>query len=79
MCVSLNEVEAMVDSLTPSDQVRLLRYLVPRLAGSVMAREANAVGTEASWEAFRAVGDRVAATPAVNGESMTIAVSQMRR
>jgi hypothetical protein len=77
MAVSLKELEAMVDSLGPTDQVRLLQYLIPRLADAVLAGEANPADAARAWQEFRRVGERLAATS--NGESLTQAISDMRR
>jgi hypothetical protein len=77
MAVSLQEVEALVDALAPSDQVRLLQYLVPRLADAVLAGESGHADAAVAWSEFRSVGQRLAATS--NGESLTQAISDMRR
>jgi len=77
MGVSLKEVEALVDALEPTDQVRLLQYLVPLLADAVLAGESDRADVKGAWREFRRVGDRLAA--ASNGDSITQAISDMRR
>ncbi len=77
MSYSLEEIEAMVDALEPKDQVRLLQYLVPRLADSVLAGESSNADVDDAWREFRRVGERLAAKS--NGESITQAISDMRR
>ncbi|MBI5762899.1 MAG: hypothetical protein HZA51_05160 [Planctomycetes bacterium] len=67
----------MVDALEPTDQVRLLQYLVPRLAQAVLAGESNHIDAGGAWQEFRQVGERLAATS--NGESITQTISDMRR
>jgi hypothetical protein len=77
MVVSLQEIEAMVDALEPSDQVRLLQYLVPRLAEAMLSGEPGRADAAGAWREFRRVGERLAATS--NGESITQTISEMRR
>ena len=67
----------MVDALEPMDQVRLLQYLVPRLTDAMLAGNAGRTDADSAWREFRRVGDRLAATS--NGESITQAISDMRR
>jgi hypothetical protein len=77
MAASLKEVEAMVDALAATDQVRLLEYLVPRVADALLAGEPDRAGADRAWREFRRVGERLAAAP--NGQSITQAISDMRR
>jgi hypothetical protein len=77
MAISLKEVEAMVDALPAADQVRLLQYLVPRLADAVLAGEPDRASLDRAWQEFRRVGDRLAAAP--KGQSITQAITDMRR
>jgi hypothetical protein len=37
MAVSLHEIEEMIHALEPKDQIRLLQYLVPRLAEAILS------------------------------------------
>jgi hypothetical protein len=77
MAASLKEVEAIVDALAPSDQASLLAYLLPRVANAMRAGEGNRADGGSAWKEFRAVGQRLAST--LNGQSITQAVSDMRR
>jgi hypothetical protein len=77
MAASLKEVEAMVGALGPSDQVRLLEFLLPRLTEAVMSGAPAQVDAVAAWQEFRRVGERLAATS--NGQSITQSVTDMRR
>ena len=77
MAISLKEVEAMVDALETSDQVRLLRYLVPRLADAVLSAEIPAGSADSAWQDFRRIGERLAAAP--SGQSITQSIGDMRR
>lgn len=76
MAASLKEIEAMVDALETTDQVRLLQYLLPRLADTVQTDKADHAGADSAWQEFRRVGERLAAT--ANGQSITQAISDMR-
>ena len=69
-------VEHLVDELGLAERVRLLQYLAPRIAEAFAAKPASAPG--AAWRLFREVGAELAAGSVV-GESMTQAVSDMRR
>jgi hypothetical protein len=77
MAVSLKEVEAMVDALGPMDQMRLLEFLLPRLTEAVIAHVPAGSDAATAWREFRRVGERLAASS--NGQSITQAVSDMRR
>jgi hypothetical protein len=77
MVASLKEVEALVDSLAKADQVRLLQYLLPRVADVVGGSATAGSGGEDAWLEFRRVGERLAATE--NGESITQSITDMRR
>jgi hypothetical protein len=69
-------VEHLVDELGIAERVRLLQYLAPRIAEALAAKPASA--PDAAWQLFREVGAELAAG-SVAGESMTQAVSDMRR
>lgn len=78
---SLREIEASIEELNLPDQVRLLQYLTPRIAGAVLRSEANSSASDANgaWLRFRALGERLAATSVAGAPSLTDAVSQLRR
>ena len=67
-----------MEQLDLADQVRLLEYLTPRIAGAVLASR-GACDAEDAWRRFRDVGRRLAATSAPGGATLTDAVSHMRR
>jgi hypothetical protein len=79
---TLDQVERLVDQLTPREQARLLAFLALRMAqvvkrgtpGSVAVTE----GADAWAELFR-VGDTLAAEDKPEFETLTSAVSAMRR
>ena len=77
----LGEIKASVEKLDLPDQVRLLEYLTPRIAGAVLASapNASAVDAEDAWRRYRSLGERLAATSIGGAPSVTEAVSQMRR
>lgn len=71
----LYAAERLVDELDPSDRVRLLQYLAPRIAPESPAPSAAA---DQSWERFWKASAQIAALDP-GGKSMTEAVSEMRR
>lgn len=79
---TLNEVEHLVDQLSPQEQARLLASLALRMARAVErgSRAAVAVteGADAWAELFR-VGDTLSAEDKPEFETLTSAVAAMRR
>ena len=80
---TLEQVQRLVDELTPLDQVRLLEYLTPRIARIVAA---SYTGVPAStrvnadaWAEFFRVGDALAASDTLEGDTLTTTVLAMRR
>lgn len=73
----------MVDALPPTDQVLLLRFLVPRLADAMLAggHGGGESGAAEAWREFRRIGERLAAIPSGSpgGASLTQAVTEGRR
>jgi hypothetical protein len=69
-------VENLVDELGVAERVRLLQYLVPRIAEAFAPKPSSPPGT--AWRMFREVGAELAAG-SLAGESITQAVSDMRR
>ena len=61
---TLEEVKQLVDHLAPLDQVRLIEYLVSRLASAVAeAQSAVPAGPESAagaWEEFFRLGEELA-------------------
>jgi hypothetical protein len=86
---TLDEVQRLVDQLSPLDQARLLEYLAPRIA-RVMASAQPAEPTRRegaqpkdihseAWQRLVRIGESIAASAAPDAESMTSAVVKMRR
>jgi hypothetical protein len=78
---TLSEIEASIAELGLADQVRLLQYLTPRIAGAVLKpNEANRpLDADSAWQRLSDLGDRLAATSVPGAPSLTDAVSQQRR
>jgi hypothetical protein len=81
MAPTPDQVQRLVDQLTPYDQVQLLAYLASRPAQAVPARPPAPSGPEAAdaWAAFFQLGEELAATDAPECETLTTAVLAMRR
>jgi len=78
---TLGEIEASIAELDLRDQVRLLQYLAPRIAGAVLSSRGAPSAEDAAeaWRRYREVGNDLAATSVVGAPSLTDAVSDMRR
>ena len=80
---TLDQVQQLVDQLTPLEQVRLLEYLAPRIARAVAASHApTPAPTDASmdaWAEFFRLGDALAASDPGEGDTLTASVLAMRR
>lgn len=80
---TLDQVERLVDHLTPLDQVRLLAYLTPRIARTVTAMYPAAAlsmpGNEAAWKEFFRIGDTLAAGDTPEAQTLTSSILMMRR
>ena len=78
---TLGEIEASIDQLDLSDQVRLLQFLAPKIAEAVLTPPPSASEQDpnAAWLRYRALGDRLAATSVAGAASLTEEVSKMRR
>jgi len=65
MATTLKQVEAMVDELATDDQVRLMKYLAPRIQSG--SEKASSVPDEAdgAWAHYKRVADQVATLPSV--------------
>lgn len=85
--VTLDQVQHLIDQLSPLEQVRLLEYLTPRIvkAGPEGAPTAqpvtqdNAVTLTEAWQAFFRIGDALAATDRPELPTLTQTVQTMRR
>jgi hypothetical protein len=79
MSSKLQDIEAMVGQLDLTDQVRLLEYLAPKIAGNVLQRTANPLNPDAAWHRFREVGHRLAHSSHDGTDSLTESISKARR
>ena len=79
---TLREIEASINGHDLQDQVRLLEFLTPKIAGGVRSSaSANAMPSD-QGEALRrlhAGGERLKATSVDGAPSLVDAVSEMRR
>jgi len=80
---ALNQVQHLVNQLTPLDQARLLAYLAPRIAHIVESMHHAALvsplsATEA-WKEFFRIGDAISNSDTPESETLTAAVLAMRR
>jgi hypothetical protein len=86
---TLDEVQRLVDQLSPIDQAHLLEYLAPRITSAMASAhpaETSADDTNArraadaqAWQRLLRIGDEIARTTPPGAESMTAAVTAMRR
>jgi len=80
---TLEQVQRLVDHLTPLDQVRLLAYLTSRIARIVEslypAPSISAPSNTAAWQEFFRIGDALAANDNPESQTLTAAVLMMRR
>jgi hypothetical protein len=80
---TLDQVQRMVDALSPIEQVRLLEYLTPRIARAVEASQTTATVAPPSstdaWTEFFRIGDTIGAADTGTMDSLTVAVLSMRR
>jgi hypothetical protein len=79
---TLSEIEAGITELDLADQVRLLQYLAPRIAGAVLKshRESGpGISANDAWHRLQSLGEKLAATSLAGAPSLTDAVSQLRR
>lgn len=78
---TLNQVQRLVDQLTPPEQAILLSTLALRVGGmmsSVSAVPSSGKATDA-WEEFFHLGDTLTAADPQAGDTLTSAVLAMRR
>ncbi len=79
---TLDQVQQLVDQLSPLEQVKLLEYLAPRIAQAVVQQSgtpaAHAEHQSAWTELFR-IGDTIAASEPEDVPTLTMTVVSMRR
>jgi len=80
---TLEQVQRLVDRLTPLEQVRLLEYLTPRIVQAVADVQPDQSilkpAYTAAWQEFFRAGDALAATDKPDLTTLTAAVIDMRR
>ena len=80
---SLDELERLVDQLSPKDQASLLVYLALRMSQAVTltSHPVSVTPQEGAgpWEEFFRIGDALAASDKPGSETMTAALLAMRR
>jgi hypothetical protein len=79
---TLNQVQRLVEQLSPREQAHLLAFLALRMAQAVTAAPpASHTPPEAAeaWEEFFCLGDALAASDTPASETLTAAVLAMRR
>lgn len=80
---TLDQVQRLAAKLSPVDQVRLLEYLLPRIARAVETNP-EGVGTPwpvngDAWQEFFRIGDAIAEQDTGSGETLTATLLAMRR
>jgi hypothetical protein len=80
---TLNQVQRLVEQLTPHEQAHLLASLALRMAQVVTAAShpvsITPSETAETWEEFFRLGDALAASDTPAAETLTAAVLAMRR
>ena len=80
---TFDQVQRLVEQLSPHEQAHLLAFLALRMAQVVMATAPTASHTPpetaAAWEEFFRLGDALAASDTLASETLTAAVLAMRR
>ena len=80
---TLNQIQRLVEQLSPREQAHLLAFLALRMAQVVTATAPTASHTPpetaAAWEEFFRLGDALAASDTLASETLTAAVLAMRR
>jgi hypothetical protein len=80
---TLDQVQRLVEQLSPHEQAHLLAFLALRIARVVIATShpasATPLETAAAWEEFFRLGDALAASDTPAAETLTAAVLAMRR
>lgn len=83
LMTTLEQVQQLVDRLTPLEQVRLLEYLTPRIAQAVAGVQPDQSilkpAYTVAWQEFFQAGDALATSDRSNLETLTGAVIDMRR
>jgi hypothetical protein len=79
---TLDQVQRLVDHLSPLDQVRLLAYLTPRIAQNVtsmyLSSSTPTSNHTVAWKEFFHIGDMLAASDKPETQTLTTAVLMRR-
>lgn len=79
--VTLDQIQRLVDQLTPEEQECLLEYLAPRIAQFKPTKQPSPwqqASTDA-WQSFFRLGDALAASDNSDSPTLTQSVLTMRR
>ncbi len=79
---TLDQVQHLVDQLSPLEQVKLLEYLAPRIVRAVAKQLTTSVPHaqyEGAWAELFRIGDAIAASDTDSSATLTATVAAMRR
>ena len=79
---TLDQVQQLVDQLSPLEQVKLLEYLAPRIVRAVAQQPAmsdSPAHYEGAWAELFRLGDAIAASDTTTSAALTATVAAMRR
>jgi hypothetical protein len=79
---TLDQVQQLVDQLSPLEQVKLLEYLTPRIARAVAQQPGTPVvhkEYQGAWAELFRIGDMIAASDTDDTPTLTTTVVSMRR
>jgi len=80
---TLNQIQRLVEQLSPHEQAQLLASLALRMAQAVTAASHPASSTSPepreAWKEFFRLGEALAATDTPTAETLTASILEMRR
>jgi hypothetical protein len=79
---TLDQVQQLVDQLSPLEQVKLLEYLTPRIARAVVQQSGTSVAHtqyQDAWAELFRIGEMIAASDPSDTPTLTSTVLSMRR
>ncbi len=79
---TLDQVQHLVDQLSPLEQVKLLEYLAPRIVRAVAQQPATLVAAsqyQDAWAELFQLGEDIAASDTAASATLTATVAAMRR
>lgn len=79
--VTLDQIQRLIDQLTPLEQIRLLEYLTPRIEHVIAAKQPSPrkPASAEAWRTFFHLGDALAASDRPDAPTLTQSVLTMRR